>query len=205
MAGDLHGDSFFGRIIGGDGGYRTLRILMILFLVAGTAASGYYFKKFVDASDEPSIVIPPVPNLASKDSERLEKLIGSFRSSVDTRTRSLLLASTVVETSRMPFAETPPADMTPREVPGEGVTVAEGEGTFPPLVREKLPPIMFVRAIMVAQKQAIAVMDIEGVGNGIIVRPGYSFGGGDGKVVGISSGKVTVNWSGKNIDIAPGL
>ena len=43
---------------------------------------------------------------------------------------------------------------------------------------------MFVRAIMVAGNQSMAIMDIEGVGTGIIVKNGYSFGNGEGKVVG---------------------
>ncbi|MGI6253902.1 MAG: hypothetical protein ACOYJV_10730, partial [Aminivibrio sp.] len=66
-------------------------------------------------------------------------------------------------------------------------------------------PIMFVRAIMVAGGQSMAIMDIEGVGTGIIVRNGYSFAGGEGKIVRIGPDKVTVRWAGKNMDLTPGL
>jgi hypothetical protein len=70
---------------------------------------------------------------------------------------------------------------------------------------EALPPIMFVRAIMVAGKDAIAIMDINGVGNGIIVKTGFSFLEKQGRIVRITPDKVTVRWIGKNIDITPGL
>ena len=84
-------------------------------------------------------------------------------------------------------------------------TVGGEDQVIPAYVREKIPPIMFVRAIMVAGRQSMAIMDIEGVGTGIIVRSGYSFSNGEGKVVRIGPDKVTVNWSGKNLDLAPGL
>jgi len=72
-------------------------------------------------------------------------------------------------------------------------------------VTESLPPIMFVRAIMVVGKESIAIMDINGVGNGIIVKTGYSFLEKKGRILRITPEKVTVRWAGKNIDITPGF
>jgi hypothetical protein len=113
----------------------------------------------------------------------------------------------VIEASRQPFVPTMKVSVAATQ-PGEGeggVTVAGEDQVIPTYVREKIPPIMFVRAIMVAGKQSMAIMDIEGVGTGIIVRSGYSFSNGEGKVVRIGPDKVTVNWSGKHLDLAPGL
>ena len=111
--------------------------------------------------------------------------------------------SAVADASRQPFVATIKA--APAAAKTEDGVVVAGDQTMPVFVQEKIPPIMFVRAIMVAGKQTMAIMDIEGVGNGIIVRNGYGFNNGEGKVVRIAPEKVTIRWSGKTLDIAPGL
>ena len=204
MVDDLHNNESFGtRLMGGEGGYRLLRFLVVLFLLAGTAWSGYLFKQFIDLSKEDSITIPPLASQAGKDSERLDTLIANFKEAVDTRENSLTLASAVADASRQPFVATMKA--APAAAKTEDGVVVAGDQTIPVFVQEKIPPIMFVRAIMVAGKQTMAIMDIEGVGNGIIVRSGYGFNNGEGKIVRIAPDKVTIRWSGKNLDIAPGL
>lgn len=205
MRDDFNNEGFAGRLVRAEGGYRLLLIIVILMLLAGTGWSGYQFKQFVDLSHEEPITLPPVQGQSEKDSERLDALIGDFRGAVDTRTRSLTLAGAVIEASRQPFVATQKAPEPEDLIAGGRVTVG-GEGeSMPSFVREKIPPIMFVRAIMVAGNQSMAIMDIEGVGNGIIVKNGYRFASGAGRVVRIRADKVTVNWSGKTVDVAPGL
>lgn len=206
MIDDFNNEGFTGRLVRAEGGYKLLLIIVILMLLAGTGWSGYQFKQFVDLSQEEPITLPPVKGQSEKDSERLDTLIGDFRGAVDTRARSLTLASAVIEASRQPFMATQKAPEPGELAAGSGgqVTVEGGEAV-PTFVREKIPPIMFVRAIMVAGNQSMAVMDIEGVGNGIIVKSGYRFANGAGRVVRIRPDKVTVNWSGKTVDVAPGL
>ncbi|NLB83108.1 MAG: hypothetical protein GX791_02550, partial [Synergistaceae bacterium] len=76
MVDDFHKNESFGtRLMAGEGGYRLVRFLVVLFLIAGTAWSGYLFKQFVDLSKEDSITIPPLASQAGKDSERLDTLI----------------------------------------------------------------------------------------------------------------------------------
>ncbi len=205
MVDDLHNNESFGtRLVAGEGGYRLLRFLVVLFLLAGTVWSGYLFKQFLDLSKEDSISIPPLASQAGKDAERLDTLIANFKEAVDTRENSLTLASAVADASRRPFVATMKAAPLEERTP-EGAVVVAGDQSIPTFVQEKIPPIMFVRAIMVAGKESMAIMDIEGVGNGIIVRNGYGFNNGEGKVVRIAPEKVTIRWSGKNLDIAPGL
>lgn len=205
MVDDLHNNESFGtRLVAGEGGYRLLRFLVVLFLLAGTVWSGYLFKQFLDLSKEDSISIPTLASQAGKDAERLDTLIANFKEAVDTRENSLTLASAVADASRRPFVATMKAAPLEERTP-EGAVVVAGDQSIPTFVQEKIPPIMFVRAIMVAGKESMAIMDIEGVGNGIIVRNGYGFNNGEGKVVRIAPEKVTIRWSGKNLDIAPGL
>lgn len=203
---ELHSEGFTSRLVAGEGGYRILRTIAVLLLLAGCGWSGYLFRQYIELNHEEPITIPPIESQSEKDALRLEKVIGDFRTAVDTRTRSLTLASAVIEASRQPFIPTMKVTVASRVPGGEGSETVGGEDqVIPAYVREKIPPIMFVRAIMVAGRQSMAIMDIEGVGTGIIVRSGYSFSNGEGKVVRIGPDKVTVNWSGKNLDLAPGL
>lgn len=194
---------FMGRLVAGEGGYRTLRFLTVVLLLAGTVWSGFLFKKYVDLTADSPIVIPPGPDLAAKDQERLDSLAARFGDAASARIQSFSVASSIVNGNREPFTRTYP----PSAVVGvtAGVEGTKEEHVFVPFVPEKLPPIMFVRAIMVAGNQAVAVMDIEGVGTGIIVRKGFSFAGGEGRVLSIGTDKVTIQWSGKRKDITPGL
>ena len=202
---ELRSEGFTSRLVAGEGGYRILRTIAVLLLLAGCGWSGYMFRQYIELNHEEPITIPPIESQSEKDAQRLDKVIGDFRTAVDTRTRSLTLASAVIEASRQPFIPTMKVTVA-SQTPGEGsVTVGGEDQVIPTYVREKIPPIMFVRAIMVAGKQSMAIMDIEGVGTGIIVRSGYSFSNGEGKVVRIGPDKVTVNWSGKHLDLAPGL
>ena len=205
MVDELHNEGFTGRLVAGEGGYRILRTIAVLLLLAGCGWSGYMFRQYIELNEEAPITIPPIESQSGKDAQRLDRVINDFRAAVDTRTRSLTLASAVIEASRQPFIPTMKVTVA-SQTPGEGsVTVGGEDQVIPTYVREKIPPIMFVRAIMVAGRQSMAIMDIEGVGTGIIVRSGYSFSNGEGKVVRIGPDKVTVNWSGKHLDLAPGL
>ncbi len=205
MRDDFNNEGFVGRLVRAEGGYKLLLVMVIMMLLAGTGWSGYQFKQFVDLSQEEPITLPPVQAQSEKDSGRLETLIGDFRGAVDTRTRSLTLAGAVIEASRQPFVATQKAPEPEELLAAGGQVTVEGGEAVPTFVRDKIPPIMFVRAIMVAGNQSMAVMDIEGVGNGIIVKSGYRFANGAGRVVRIRPDKVTVNWSGKTVDVAPGL
>jgi hypothetical protein len=58
---------------------------------------------------------------------------------------------------------------------------------------------------MVMGKQSVAVMDIPGVGNGIIFKAGDTFMERKGRIVRITPDKVILSWGGKNWDVAPGF
>ena len=53
--------------------------------------------------------------------------------------------------------------------------------------------------------QNVAVMDIPGVGSGMVVKVGDTFMQKKGRIVKIASDKVVLRWGGKNWDIAPGF
>jgi len=78
---------------------------------------------------------------------------------------------------------------------------AEGVEGGPASVSAPAPPEIWIKAVLIREKDAAAVVDIEGYGEGVILRRGTPFGGGLGKVLGISQEKVVVTWSGQQLDI----
>jgi Tfp pilus assembly protein PilP len=56
---------------------------------------------------------------------------------------------------------------------------------------------------MIVGKEQVAVMDIPGVGNGLLVKAGDTFMQRKGRIVRIAPDKVVVRWGNRNWDIAP--
>ena len=192
-------ESFWKKLASGEGAFRSLRLLFIILFLGGTVFFGWGFKRVVDLSEEEEVRVQPPASQSQEDAKRLDGIIESFRTSVEARYGSKELAASLARNNRRPFVTTRPSGKGGASAGAVDVPLVE------PLVAEVLPPIMFVRAIMVVGKESIAIMDINGVGNGIIVKTGYSFLEKQGHIVRITPEKVTVRWAGKNIDIAPGF
>lgn len=192
-------ESFWSKLVAGENSFRLPRALLFLIFFGGTIFFGWSFRRVVELSVEEPVFVPPPPRQSQEDAKRLDGIIESYRATVEARQGSKVVAAAITDESRRPFV------VSPREQSALPA-VSGGDGAYvDPLVSEVLPPIMFVRAIMVVGREAVAVMDINGVGNGIIVKSGYSFLKKQGRVVRISPEKVTVRWAGKNIDITPGF
>ncbi len=195
-------ESFWGKLVAGENSFRLPRALLFLIFFGGTIFFGWSFRRVVELSAEEPVFVPPPPRQSQEDAKRLDGIIESYRATVEARQGSKAVAAVITNESRRPFV------VSPRELPVLSAA-SGGDGAHgayvDPLVSEVLPPIMFVRAIMVVGREAVAVMDINGVGNGIIVKTGYSFLNKQGRVLRISPEKVTVRWAGKNIDITPGF
>lgn len=200
-------DSFaelWNSIVEGQGSFRVLRWLILILLIGGIVWSGLLFKKVVDFTKPANIELPPAKDLAGEDRKKLNDMIADFRNSVLSRTGSQPLAMAASESERMPLVRTE-KPLSPEEKE-EMAKADRGRGTGFVEPEESLPPIMSIRAIMTAGSRKSAIMDIEGVGPAVVVRPGYVFGEGNkGRIVAITAGKVVVNWSGKRIELSAGM
>jgi len=78
---------------------------------------------------------------------------------------------------------------------------SEDEKSYPLQAELYLPPYMEVRAIMILDGKPMALMYIEGEGDGLIVSTGYKFDNGKGKVVSITPTKVVVLWAGTKMEL----
>ena len=121
-------------------------------------------------------------------------MIAQFRASLEARKTSTLISGRIIDETKEPFLQARSRT--------DSVNVLLKDQKMPP--PEVIPPIMFVKALMTVNGETTAIMDIEGEGTGIVVRPGYRFGGTKGRVVSVSANGVRVVWSGKRLDLRPG-
>ncbi len=198
MLDEIAPESFVSKLLKGEGRMRLVRAALFAGLIGGALFFGWSFKRVTDLSRVEPLSVPPLPRQSQEDARRLDELLESYRSSMEARRGSRGVVVALTDRDRRPFAAS-----ARRTAPGTASVVASlPTETFE---TEALPPVMFVRAIMVAGKDAIAIMDIAGLGNGIIVKTGFSFSEGKGRIVKIAPEKVTVRWGGRNMDITPGF
>ena len=194
-------------IVQGQGSFRALRWLLAFLLVIGTIWSGFMFKKVLDFTKPTTISLPPAKDVAAQDAQRLDAMIDDFRNSVLSRTGSSTLAVAAAESYRKPLVKTE-KPLPPEEIKRlEEEALAESE-TVKEFIEpeESLPPIMTVRAIMTVGSRRSAIMDIEGEGEALVVRPGLVFGEEDkGIIKAIRPDMVIVEWSGEIIDLPTGM
>ena len=194
-------------IVQGQGSFKALRWLLALLLVIGTIWPGFMFKKVLDFTKPTTISLPPAKDVAAQDAQRLDAMIDDFRNSVLSRTGSSTLAVAAAESFRRPLVETE-KPLPPEEIKRlEEEALAESE-TVKEFIEpeESLPPIMTVRAIMTVGSRRSAIMDIEGEGEALVVRPGFVFGEEDkGIIKAIRPDMVIVEWSGEIIDLPTGM
>ncbi len=173
---------------------RLVRVLIVLLLLAGTIWSGYLLKEMVKLVREEKVPQVPESRKVDQEIDRLEGVVESFESAVMARSGSTQLSVLAAKISRKPFVPPPPPEMEP---------AADAAA----LAKEQLepPPYVEVRAILVKGPDAVAVLDIEGEGNGIVVKKGGTFGNGKGRVVRITAEKVVFTWAGQSVESAIGM
>lgn len=174
---------FWDEIVHGDKVPRLVKILLAAALLGATVWSGYVFKELTELA-KPQIPpeVKPSPKVA-EEAKRLDQVVEKFRATVQARggsTELSVLASTI---SRKPFVPPPPPELQ------EGVSVT--------LAKEVTPPLIIVRAIIVNEPDSVALLDVDGLSDGLVVKKGASFGDGQGRIVAISAEKVVFTWAGQ--------
>jgi hypothetical protein len=175
---------------------RLVRVLIVLLLLAGTIWSGYLLKEMVELVREEKVPQVPASTKVDEEIKRLEGVVENFESAVMARSGSTQLSVLAATISRKPFVPPPPPQV--ESSAEDAVAQAMREAAEP-------PPYVEVRAIMVKGPDAVAVLDIEGEGNGIIMKQGGTFGNGKGRVVRITAEKVVFTWAGQSVESAIGM
>ncbi|MFA6691914.1 MAG: hypothetical protein WCR98_08045, partial [Saccharofermentanales bacterium] len=188
--------SLWNGLLYGRGSQRFLRILLALLLVLSIGWSIYLYRQMIALSQITPLETPPIKR-GVEEEKKFAEMAKGFEEIVQARSTSgefVYIASTL---DRYPFNEPPmPA------VLAELAKTAAREGEVSLAYEEVyLPPYMEVRAVMVLDGKPMALMYIEGEGDGLIVSPGYKFDNGKGKVVSITPTKVVVLWAGTKMEL----
>ncbi|MFP4482468.1 MAG: hypothetical protein ACLFN0_06710 [Thermovirgaceae bacterium] len=169
------------------------RVLIVLLLLAATIWSGYLLKEMVELVREEKVPQVPASGKVDEEIARLDGVVESFESAVLARSGSTQLSVLAATISRKPFVPPPP----PQEE--SSAEDAEAQAAREPA---EPPPYVEVRAILVKGQDAVAVINVEGEGSGIVVKKGATFGNGKGRVVRITAEKVVFTWAGQNVESA---
>jgi len=190
----------WGNLTGVNSEGRVVRLLFFLIFLLGTVWAVYSYMESTELMDIAPHTATPLPvTPAQGDRTRLNAMIQQVQTTSRMRTGSREAIRPLEIMERHPFAD-PPQPIMPI-LPGE-----DREDWPPrpePVVIIEYPPHITVRGIMVVGNQQVAVMDIAGVGNGMIVRVGDTFMQRRGRVVRIAPDRVVVSYAGRNWDIAP--
>ena len=189
-------DIAWGRLTGVDneGSAASVRLLFFLLFFLGTGWAGFRYHEMQSLREEKDFLPSTTPQSVEADKRRLDDMIEQVRAATARRANSYVWAQSMREMGKRIFDEPTQTALVPEEGPPSSAE---------PLV--DTPPDIVVRAIMILGKDKTAVMDIAGVGSGLIVRQGDTFMGRKGRIVRIAADKVVVRWAGRNWDVAPGF
>ena len=184
--------------INNEGNVRAIRLLFFVVFMLGTAWAGWYYMQGIKLIELEEFYPTSPPGLAQADKKRLDTLIDQVEVTSQLRRGSPEAVRIIEENlAKYPFGE-------PRFDVGVTVVDPESPDTLRPVVFIDYPPEgITLRGIMIMGNQRVAVIDIPGVGAGMIVKAGDTFMQKKGRVVRVAPDKVVINWGGKNWDIAP--
>jgi Tfp pilus assembly protein PilP len=174
-------------------------LVFFLIFLLGTAWAGWNLKEGLVLVELEERSPGPRANQAQADKQRLDAMIAQVETTQLIRASSPETVRVVEENmAKYPFRE-PRLDLA--DLPPGAVDPLRLE--LPPVIIDYPPEGIALKGIMIMGKQHVAVMDIPGVGSGMIVKAGDTFMQKKGRVVRIALDKVVVRWGGKNWDIAP--
>ena len=180
------------KLFSGLGNYRDItpakrKELAIIAAALLILLSGIFYsmKNFIwlnNISEDSSIGELKVPDIQQKfetkvDIEGLESKYDTYLKSRNFSGQLVMLAEA---TGRYPIAN---------------ASVQFAEKAIEEYVVSDIVPVMTIKALVILEGVGVAALDIEGERPGQIVRKGYVFGGGKGKITGIDAGGVSWKWA----------
>lgn len=175
------------ELVYGEGLFRVFRLLIGILVVVGLLWSLFVFRQLVALGQSSPPAFSDGAQAQSEEIAKLDTLVQSYRNQALIRSGSGQLAVLAQAAGRSPFAEPPSL----------ALSVATPSKGTPALPVEVPPPNVQVKAVMVLGSASVAVVDIDGIGQNLVVKPGYAFSGKRGKIVSISPDKLVFLWNGK--------
>ncbi len=178
------------------GAIRFLRILIALLFILSIVWSMYLYKQIATLSAVTPVEASEV-KLKAEEGDNYANTVEELERIIMVRSKKGELAHVASTLERCPFEE---PVLTSYQLSYSDVP-SEDEKSYPLQAELYLPPYMEVRAIMILDGKPMALMYIEGEGDGLIVSTGYKFDNGKGKVVSITPTKVVVLWAGTKMEL----
>jgi Tfp pilus assembly protein PilP len=183
-----------GNLTGVNNEGKAARVLFPLLFVAGIGYALFSYQKSLALLEEKSYFPSSSPAEAAADKRRLTNIVEEVRKTSEARANSAIAVRSMREMEKYVFAEPLPR-----------VSFANTSPVMENFDEDYPPDGIVLRAVMIMGKQSVAVMDIPGVGSGIIFKAGDTFMEKKGRIVRIAPDKVSLSWGGKNWDIVPGF
>lgn len=166
-----------------------LRIFTALLMI-GAIGSGLFFGyKILTMKVYKEIPVLPRASFADEKA-KAESVVDLYTTIMEQRRDSHRIANDIIRIGRNPMVQ----QLGARDIP-----LNSPEPSAEDLA--ELPPIMIIRAIIIMGRNSGAVVDIDGVGNGIVVKKGTTFSGGKGRVIAIKPKEIIFRWNGKNVSV----
>jgi hypothetical protein len=186
-----------GNLTGTNEEGKTVRLLFLLLFLGGIAFAVFNYQKSLALQEEKSFFPSRPPVEAAADKKRLTDVVEEVRKTSEARANSAVAVRSMQEMEKYVFAEPLPG--------ASSVSESTGMENFGSSEPESPPEGIVLRAVMLMGKQSVAVLDIPGVGDGIIFKVGDTFMERKGRIVRITPDKVILSWGGKNWDVVPGI
>ncbi|MDR3265179.1 MAG: hypothetical protein LBT15_04110 [Synergistaceae bacterium] len=177
---------------------RTIRLVFLVVFLGGTGWAVYNYIRTQALLEEKGYFPDTTVTTLDADRARLKSMVEEVSVTSKTRGDSTGLVRSMQDVGRYAFAD--PTIFRVDERPDERPVITELIPSAPVL---EMPPEIVLRAIMIMGKQRVAVMDIVGVGSGLMVKAGDTFMQKRGRVVQIAPDKVVLRWADHNFDIRP--
>lgn len=178
------------------GAMRFLRILIALLFILSIVWSMYLYRQIAILSAVTPVEAPEI-KLKKEEGDNYANTVEELERIIMVRSKKGELAHVASTLERYPFEE----PVLTSYQPSYSNVPSEYEKSYPLQAELYLPPYMEVRAVMLLDGKAMALMDIEGEGIALIVYPGYEFANGRGRIVSISLDKVVVLWAGTKMEL----
>ncbi|QVL35054.1 hypothetical protein [Aminirod propionatiphilus] len=176
-------------LLDGEGLWKPVgRVVFFLFLL-GAVRSAQVFHGMIAQMSPPEGAVPLSSESLEAERIRLDQLAGRFRLAVAARAGSGQLARMAALNGRKPY----------------GPVTARAPSNSPALSPAKVPPpLIIVSAVMEMEGKKIAVAEIEGMGQGLLVAPGFRLTGGRGTILSVAPDRVVLIWEGDRYEIPVG-
>lgn len=180
--------------------YKWLRRILGLILLVGSVWMAHTFLELIKAPESIPTDTTSARVEMMAEARKVKGEAESFDVLATARYRGAQISQMANLSGRLPFKE--PVEMPVlAALPITPSSQLSSGGALLPLMTGPVLPQITVRAVLNSGKSSTAVLDIDGVGEGIIVWPGYVFSGGLGRVRSISEKQIVILWGGKRISL----